>query len=136
MFRHVITSLPLVAGLVFVTGCGTETFDTQDSGRSVTFDVGDQFEVHLPVDNAHGDRWALEKLDQTVVKSLEAPEPEEPSEEGASTTLVLPFECAAPGTTHMVIAESDPDGRLVGTFNLDVRCKGDAAEAEEVAEEE
>jgi hypothetical protein len=132
---------PFVAACFVLLGCGTETFDMKDSGRVVTLDVEQEFEVHLPLDTVHGDQWTVESLKQTVVKSLEAETPEEPEapaegEEPAKATLILPFQCVAAGETHMVIAEKDPGGRLIGTFNLDVRCKGEAVEAEEEVAEE
>ena len=136
----ILRSAPFVAACFLLLGCGTETFDVKDSGRSVTLDVEEEFEVHLPLDTVNGDQWTVESLKQTVVKSLEAEVPEEPEapaegEEPAKVTLVLPFQCIAAGETHMVIAEKDPEGRLVGSFNLDVRCKGEAVAEEEVAEE-
>jgi len=139
----ILRSAPFVAACFVLVGCGTETYDIQDSGRTVTLDVEEEFEVHLPVDYTHGDKWSLKTLDQKVVKSLEAQEPEVPEapaegEEPETVTLVLPFQCVAAGKTHMIISESDPDGHLVGTFNLDVQCKGDGAsvEAEEAQAEE
>ncbi|NUO47863.1 MAG: hypothetical protein HOV80_03295 [Polyangiaceae bacterium] len=132
----ILRSAPFAAACFVLVGCGTETFEIQDSGRTVTLDVEEEFEVHLPLDYTHGDKWSVKTLDQRVVKSLEAQEPEVPEapaegEEPEAVTLVLPFQCVAAGKTHMILSESDPDGRLVGTFNLDVQCKGDGAAVEE-----
>lgn len=138
MSRSFTTSLFAAACFVLV-GCGPETYEIHDSGRTVTLDVEEEFEVRLPLDYTHGDTWSVKTLDQRVVKSLEAEEPEIPEapaegEEPEAVTVVLPFQCVAPGKTHMIISESDPDGRLVGTFNLDVQCKGDGAAVEETEE--
>lgn len=119
-----------VAGcLLALTGCSEETFDTQDSGRSVTYDVGETFDVELTV-AVTGHRWEIQSVDERVLKATEN-EPEAEAEEGEIPPAHFTFECLAAGETQLLITEKDSRGSLAGSFKLDVVCAGEDVEAEE-----
>jgi hypothetical protein len=131
----VFRSIPLVAGcLLALSGCGdSNIFEEQNDGQSVTFDVGEPFEVHLTVDSEAGHAWKIESVKESVVKSVESTVGEG-EEEGEDATVVFTFECAGAGETRLLLVESDERGTLSDTFELDVTCEAEEAETEETEE--
>jgi hypothetical protein len=114
-----------------LTGCSEETFDIHDNGRSVTYDVGETFDVELTVE-VTGQSWGVQTVDELVLKGTES-EPEEEAEEGEVPPARFTFECLAAGETQLLLTKKDTLGHLAGSFKLDVECAG---EEEEIVEEE
>jgi predicted secreted protein len=111
-----------VFALSLVACTEIETFDSRDSGASVTIEVDQSFELSLGGPSGTYATWKLGDFEREVV-TMDAVETSCGSDAGSGCSTTWEFSCAAVGTTTISAEESDGAGEVYNEFALSVTCR-------------
>ena len=87
----------LTATALTLVGCGDPEFTEEDSGSTETFEVGDEFDITLPLNKSAGHSWTVDISDPAVVALQGTDYEADSNADGGVGNMVHSFECLATG---------------------------------------
>jgi inhibitor of cysteine peptidase len=105
----------------------TITLTQGDKGKSITVHIGDEIIINLPENPTTGYRWAIDKMDATVLVSQNPTFSSTPGGAiGSGGTRTFTFIAKQPGTVHLQLKrwrEWQGDSSIIDRYDITVQIQ-------------